>query len=369
MVHRKRSEQLYKVAGVSRGSKLTPSKKVPGALSPLVHGKGPGIKSQVVLIPVASKSNTRPSGGKKRSALLFLTKALLWVAGAAAVFTAGALLIAAVVEGVSAGFAKVGDTIAAASEHVVVGAGVVALVAVGVTMARFFVRRHTNEPSMRERSSAGPRAAVRYVATPHYASEGARTSHVAPANWYPDPSNTALLRYWNGTAWTYHTTPRQGVAATPANWFPDPSNAALLRYWNGTAWTHHTTPRQGTRVPATRPTVPPGEPRLTMSSDEWQDRVRAWLAARAIGDELWGIITHAHIQDADPAVLEWQIEMRKLTPQQLSDRVRLTLEANPTLRDDFSLTEFMRFLGIGRVLDSRGGPVPISKHADQPHRH
>jgi len=334
MVHRKRSEQLYKVAGVSRGSKLTPSKKVPGALSPLVHGKGPGIKSQVVLIPVASKSNTRPSGGKKRSALLFLTKALLWVAGAAAVLTAGALLIAAVVEGVSAGFAKVGDTIAAASEHVVVGAGVVALVAVGVTMARFFVRRHTKEPSMRERSSAAPRAAVRYVATPHYASEGARTSHVAPANWYPDPSN-----------------------------------AALLRYWNGTAWTHHTTPRQGTRLPATRPTVPPGEPRLTMSSDEWQDRVRAWLAARAIGDELWGIITHAHIQDADPAVLEWQIEMRKLTPQQLSDRVRLTLEANPTLRDDFSLTEFMRFLGIGRVLDSRGGPVPISKHADQPHRH
>ncbi|MBB3040166.1 DUF4041 domain-containing protein [Hoyosella altamirensis] len=27
-----------------------------------------------------------------------------------------------------------------------------------------------------------------------------------PANWYPDPQNSALLRYWDGSQWTAHTT-------------------------------------------------------------------------------------------------------------------------------------------------------------------
>lgn len=29
-----------------------------------------------------------------------------------------------------------------------------------------------------------------------------------PANWYPDPDNADLLRYWDGSAWTAHTAPR-----------------------------------------------------------------------------------------------------------------------------------------------------------------
>ncbi|NMD55228.1 DUF2510 domain-containing protein [Tsukamurella conjunctivitidis] len=29
-----------------------------------------------------------------------------------------------------------------------------------------------------------------------------------PANWYPDPDNGELLRYWDGAAWTAHTAPR-----------------------------------------------------------------------------------------------------------------------------------------------------------------
>jgi len=29
-----------------------------------------------------------------------------------------------------------------------------------------------------------------------------------PADWYPDPDNTTLLRYWDGARWTEHTAPR-----------------------------------------------------------------------------------------------------------------------------------------------------------------
>lgn len=42
------------------------------------------------------------------------------------------------------------------------------------------------------------------------------------------------------------------VPSTPAGWFPDPDNAALLRYWDGRAWTEHRAPAT---APPTHPTV------------------------------------------------------------------------------------------------------------------
>ncbi|MBF6347357.1 DUF2510 domain-containing protein [Nocardia cyriacigeorgica] len=29
-----------------------------------------------------------------------------------------------------------------------------------------------------------------------------------PANWYPDPVEPTILRWWDGTTWTEHTTPK-----------------------------------------------------------------------------------------------------------------------------------------------------------------
>ena len=37
-----------------------------------------------------------------------------------------------------------------------------------------------------------------------------------PANWYPDPQDPTLQRYWDGTAWTEHTAPAAGGAGAPA---------------------------------------------------------------------------------------------------------------------------------------------------------
>lgn len=37
------------------------------------------------------------------------------------------------------------------------------------------------------------------------------------ANWYPDPVDPAMIRYFDGTAWTEHTQP---VAAVPASHEP-----------------------------------------------------------------------------------------------------------------------------------------------------
>jgi len=42
-----------------------------------------------------------------------------------------------------------------------------------------------------------------------------------PPSWYPDPSDSTKVRYWDGTAWTGHTAPRP-VAAPPV---PPPPSA------------------------------------------------------------------------------------------------------------------------------------------------
>ncbi len=38
--------------------------------------------------------------------------------------------------------------------------------------------------------------------------------------------------------------------STPANWYPDPQDPTLQRYWDGTAWTEHVAPAGGGPAPA-----------------------------------------------------------------------------------------------------------------------
>ena len=47
-------------------------------------------------------------------------------------------------------------------------------------------------------------------------------------------------------------------SSPPASWYPDPSNPAQLRYWDGTEWTAHTAPQQPTR--SDLPLGPGGRP-------------------------------------------------------------------------------------------------------------
>lgn len=51
------------------------------------------------------------------------------------------------------------------------------------------------------------------------------------------------------------TTPAPHIPATavaptiPAAWLADPTNAAMVRYWDGNAWTDHTAPAQAAAAP------------------------------------------------------------------------------------------------------------------------
>ncbi|MGU3652520.1 DUF2510 domain-containing protein [Mycolicibacterium sp. A43C] len=78
------------------------------------------------------------------------------------------------------------------------------------------------------------------------------------AGWFPDPSNAARQRYYDGTQWTEHyhysTNPTPLSAAKPqkpaaevpsttppAGWYSDPDGQIRRRYWDGYQWTNHFT--------------------------------------------------------------------------------------------------------------------------------
>jgi hypothetical protein len=152
-------------------------------------------------------------------------------------------------------------------------------------------------------------------------------------------------------------TVRAAVAATPH----------VKRWWNEkavppvkSAWKRVTAPRKATNDAAaatsssvsratfvastTAVEVLVAETKISMGSAEWKERFRAMLAAGAFKDEQLRILSSARIED-DDALLGTQGTMEQLTPQQFADRIKLMLEANPSLLDEETSAELIRVFG------------------------
>ena len=300
-------ERLVKIR-VPKGAKLTPSKKVPGALSPLVHGKK-GVRAQAVVIPVRSRERSR---GFLGSLLGFSAKAILAILALGLALVFAFAVLAAVLDGAAAGLEAVTEAVSTASAYLVVGAAGIALLALVVVVlraGRSGARRRVRRRQSAEAATVTHRAAEAMPA-PRFASSA------APAQWYADPWNAAQFRYWDGSAWTGHVSPR----------YADPAPAAV-------PFAPHVTNVQATRVHDDR--------RITMSSAEWQNLVRAWVTATAVEQALWQRLVHARISDADQVTLEAQSRMEQLTPELGAQKARLMLEANPRVRDELPIRDFL----------------------------
>ena len=85
-------------------------------------------------------------------------------------------------------------------------------------------------------------------------------------NWYQDPQNPALLRWWNGTHWTESTQPNPAAAAAPANygsWNPGAGGgpaAPTAGSWSPGAPAGPTTPTQFGVAVAPGAAAQPGYP-------------------------------------------------------------------------------------------------------------
>jgi hypothetical protein len=147
----------------------------------------------------------------------------------------------------------------------------------------------------------------------------------------------------------------------------------VRRWWDerlvptaNSAWKRIFKPRKAKRqvAPASsRPTfiaTPSGveiavaESKLTMSSREWRERFRAMLAAGAFQEHQRQILSNARIED-DSHALESVAASDQLTPQQFADRIKLMLEANPSLLNDSTLSE------LERIFSAQSKPASARK--------
>ncbi|RHW27545.1 DUF2510 domain-containing protein [Nocardioides immobilis] len=167
--------------------------------------------------------------------------------------------------------------------------------------------RPARQPSKKDRKRAMKAArAARQV--PVVAPVAHRPRPATPPGWLVDPWDHRWVRWWNGYGWTGHLRPRYAQASLPAAAHTGP-------------WPHHA---PAGAVPAAQ-THPP----VTMSRQEWQQRARAMLLARAFSEEQQRLLAHACIDDADPAVLELQRAFASLSPEQFAERVGQLVAANP----------------------------------------
>lgn len=87
------------------------------------------------------------------------------------------------------------------------------------------------------------------------------------------------------------------------------------------------------------------ESKITMSSAEWEQRFRAMLAAGAFQENQRQILSNAQIED-DTNILGSQETTDQLTPQQFADRIKLMLEANPSLLNDSTVSELVKVFSV-----------------------
>ncbi|GAA1470520.1 DUF2510 domain-containing protein [Microbacterium thalassium] len=177
--------------------------------------------------------------------------------------------------------------------------------------------------------------------------EEAQTSTVQPAEatdappgWYD--AGAGRQRWWDGQKWTDHFQADPHHAPAPAGWYDD--GFGRQRWWDGFEWTAHFQTSQALvaappvatsdNAPGIAPRdveVAVGLPQITMSSAEWQERVRAMLLAKAISEQQWRLLSAARIEDAGNELLAWQQQLASLTPQQFSDQLNIALDSDPAL--------------------------------------
>jgi Domain of unknown function (DUF4328)/Protein of unknown function (DUF2510) len=107
----------------------------------------------------------------------------------------------------------------------------------------------------------------------------------------------------------------------PAGWYPDPKDSEGSRFWNGSSWTAHTGPREGMEGRPAPPSGQPGDASAPVLEREPPKRLRgvAWWA--------YGVLAFSVLANAGYTVValiyagkvQTQIDTHSLTLQQADD--------------------------------------------------
>ncbi|MGN6574907.1 MAG: hypothetical protein ACTHKG_04410 [Nocardioides sp.] len=96
-------------------------------------------------------------------------------------------------------------------------------------------------------------------------------------------------------------------------------------------------------------TTTPGEPAVTVTSEQFQALFMTWLGREDAQRALWGAIASAQIEDGEAATLAWQRSLAELSPEERSERVADLLSTNPASIE-----------GLARLLTG-GALVPVAE--------
>ncbi|HZK04942.1 MAG TPA: DUF2510 domain-containing protein [Actinomycetaceae bacterium] len=224
-----------------------------------------------------------------------------------------------------------------------VGAAIAGLALIGVTAAAVGAAvsaSHSRKQELREAERRREEERKRLEARAATAQRSkSRRRIAAPPGWYY--TEPGLMRWWDGEAWTDHCRSDPRRVPAPPGWYDDGSGRQ--RWWDGGMWTDYfrsTDPVQAelaagrgtSRGSSTEMVTSSRRPRVTMSSDEWKERVRAMMVAAAFSEEQWNLLSNARIENGDPSVLEWQSELSKLTAHEFLERINYMLENNSAAR-------------------------------------
>jgi len=101
------------------------------------------------------------------------------------------------------------------------------------------------------------------------------------------------------------------------------------------------------------------ESKIKMSSAEWEQRLKAMLAASAFQEEQRRILSNAQIEDEVHAIGPASTT-DELTPQQFADRVQAMLQANPSLLTEASSAELIKVFRANAKRDDDEGDLALS---------
>lgn len=90
----------------------------------------------------------------------------------------------------------------------------------------------------------------------------------------------------------------------------------------------------------------PSDPKVTVTSEQFQQMFMTWLAREDAQQALWSLIVNAEVEDGGAATLAWQQELKELSPEQRTERVMEFLATNPSILEDFA-RQLMGSMALG----------------------
>ncbi|MCX5034679.1 hypothetical protein [Streptomyces coelicoflavus] len=90
----------------------------------------------------------------------------------------------------------------------------------------------------------------------------------------------------------------------------------------------------------------PSDPKVTVTSQQFQQMFMTWLAREDAQQALWSLIVNAEVEDGGAATLAWQQELKELSPEQRTERVMEFLTTNPSILEEFA-RQLMGSMALG----------------------